>query len=556
MRKTLRVIMAIMSVLVAVFAFASLVYRLGEARSSGERSSGAEYSILRNALISMQTKESLQDQFLRNRLIALYKGSERLLAAQVLDESGLVVWKVPSDSAYFALPNTASVRGGFSAPEWSTVVFSTPLSENMKLLALYATVRRSDISSAAALPLIVAAVWCLILAFAILSLRKEDKPSAPADAARVGEVKPLAGDEATTAESFEEAEEIDEEKEPESPEIPEAAAPGSFPEEGSQETSFAEKLPPSAEAERGQGPAAASNRNFEESLAKLEEEITEWSTRHSDWSVQSDQPSRLDQASQSGQPSRQERPKEACPDENGQTRGQESRDGMDDELSEELEELESTAEEEPDSGAEATMEDSRESLQEFEELSAEADGELAASGTRPQTPSAAPQRIQAQTKADISNLPMPLSLSDSTLEARLSEELSRNPKNDVSLMLIHCAVNSPTDPAALALAVTIKDYIGSKDLVFELYKGAFAVVLPSVDLGGTLKMSEDLADVLAATLSLYRDIEGEAPVFIGISSRADRIVDAWKIYREASTAVHKAFAGGHSRILAFRPKSE
>ena len=562
MRKTLRVVMAVVSVLVAVFAFASLVYRLGEARSSGERSSGAEYSILRNALISMQTKDSLQDQFLRNRLIALYKGSERLLAAQVLDESGLVIWKVPSDSAYFALPNAASARGGFSAPEWSTVVFSTPLNENMKLLALYATVRRSDISSAAALPLIIAAAWCLILAFAILSLRKGEKSSVLADAARVEEEKPAAADEGlsadkatamdetttmdegrstdeeSSAESFAEAEEVDEEKEPENPEISEnqeAAARASTTGEESRETDLFEKLPSSTGTERGQNPATVSNRNFEESLAKLEEEITEWSTRHPDWSVQSDRASKQDQTSQSGQ---------------------ESREGMDDELSEELEELESTAEEEPDSGAEATIEDSRESLQEFEELSAEADIELGASGIRSETPPTVPQRIQAQTKADISNLPMPLSLSDSTLEARLSEELSRNPKNDVSLMLIHCAVNSPTDPAALALAVTIKDYIGSKDLVFELYKGAFAVVLPSVDLGGTLKMSEDLADVLAATLSLYRDIEGEAPVFIGISSRADRIADAWKIYREASTAVHKAYAGGHSRILAFRPKSD
>jgi len=33
-------------------------------------------------------------------------------------------------------------------------------------------------------------------------------------------------------------------------------------------------------------------------------------------------------------------------------------------------------------------------------------------------------------------------------------------------------------------------------------------------------------------------------------------VDAYKIYCEASTAVHKAFSGSHSRILAFRPKAE
>ena len=151
---------------------------------------------------------------------------------------------------------------------------------------------------------------------------------------------------------------------------------------------------------------------------------------------------------------------------------------------------------------------------------------------------------------------MSLSLSDSQLEARLNEELGRNIRTDISLMLIHCAVSSRSDPAAVALAVTIKDYIGSKDLIFELYKGAFAVVLPSVDLGGALKMSEDLADVLSATLSLYRDIEGDAPVYIGISARSDRRVDAYKIYREASTAVHKAYSGSHSRILAFRPKAE
>ncbi|PKL75620.1 MAG: hypothetical protein CVV27_14400, partial [Candidatus Melainabacteria bacterium HGW-Melainabacteria-1] len=77
---------------------------------------------------------------------------------------------------------------------------------------------------------------------------------------------------------------------------------------------------------------------------------------------------------------------------------------------------------------------------------------------------------------------MPLALGDSLLEVRLSEELARGPRTEVSLMLIHCGISSRTDPAAIALAVTVKDYIGAKELIFELYKGAFAVVLPSVDL--------------------------------------------------------------------------
>lgn len=550
MRKTLRVIMVIMSILVAVFALASLAYRLGGARSSGERSSGAEYSILRNALISMQTKDDLQDQFLRNRLIALYKGSERLLAAQVLDESGLVVWKIPSDSAYFALPNALSVRGGFSAPEWSTVVFSTPLSENMKLLALYATVRRSDISAAARLPLVVVVIWCAILAFVIVSLRKKDKAPVSSDNGEAAKIAPMPESAAPAAETFEEAEEINAEEEPDILENSAERPQEAFPEEngpeavGGDEQSAApeeEKVPvgnplASTATALKQKPAAATGQSFEESLAKLEEEITEWSTRHPD------------------QVSRPSQPAEAGPGGNGAARDMQSRDGMDDELREELDELESATEEEPESGTEATMEDSKEALQEFEELSAEAAEEQAETKDVPEA--AKPQRAQNQERPDIANLPMPLSLSDSMLEERLSEELSRNEKTEVSLMLIHCAVNSSTDPAALALAVTIKDYIGSKDLIFELYKGAFAVVLPSVDLGGTLKMSEDLADVLAATLSLYKDIEGEAPVFIGISARAERKVDAYKIYREASTAVHKAYSGGHSRILAFRPKPE
>ena len=195
---------------------------------------------------------------------------------------------------------------------------------------------------------------------------------------------------------------------------------------------------------------------------------------------------------------------------------------------------------------------SRETLQEFEELNAENSVEKPKE-TEPalgnfQIPAASANSFAspeaANERPDLANLPMPLALTDAQLEARLDEELNRNTKSELSLMLIHCAVSSRTDPAAVALAVTIKDYIGSKDLVFELYKGAFAVVLPSVDLGGALKMSEDLADVLSATLCLYKDIEGEAPVFIGISARADRKVDAYKIYREASTAVHKAYAGG------------
>ncbi len=493
MRKTLRALVAIVSILVAVLAIVSFFYRLGDMRTSGERSSGAEYSILRNTLMSLQTERDLADPALRARLLALYKASDRLLAAQVLDPSGMTAWKIPSVSRYFALPNDSSVRSGFSAPEGSTVIFTTPLSDGMRLSALYATLRRADISTAAKLPLMVVTLWCLIVALSFLFLGGKAKtgvPPKPADKSLVqpetalppeDESSPVIEAEATV--NHEPGPAFEPVQEPlDIPEDEDLREAGDLPEEP-EESGIVEDKPP----------APLSGKSFEESLAKLEEDIIDWSSRY--------------------------------PDQNEE---------MDEELGEELDELETSPEDEPEENEASATADSRETLQEFEELNAEATAE----------------------KKDLAELPMPLSLGDSLLEARLSEELARGPRTEVSLMLIHCGISSRTDPAAVALAVTVKDYIGTKDLIFELYKGGFAVVLPSVDLGGALKMSEDLADVLSTTLGLYRDIEGEAPVFIGISARSERKVDAYKIYREASTAVHKAFSGSQSRILAFRPKTE
>lgn len=573
MRKTLRALVAVVSILVAVMAIVVFFYRLGEARTSGERSSGAEYSILRNALMAVQTPNDFQDQFLRDRLIALYKGSDRLLAAQVLDASGFAVWKIPSGSSYFALPNDTSMRGGYSAPESSTVVFTTPLSEGMKLAALYATVRRSDISWAAKLPLIIAAVWCLIVALVIVFFsanRKEsilpEKFEAPFIDAADETTQPAKDMTLETPESGletdnPEAEEDEKEASPEEVEEPAAAvvpAPAAEP-YSSAKPAAQEEAPTPA---KPLADVVRSGRSFEDSLAKLEEEIIEWSSRHPEQGSPLPKSAEARKAlgevqTPAVQPSATQPPSVEPPIAQPQ-------DELDEEIREELEEIETAPEEEPAQNDETDLADSRETLQEFEELNAENSIEK----------TEAPESVHGQMRipasnmgsiagsatsgerADIASLPMPLALTDPQLESRLSEEMNRNGKVDVSLMLIHCTVSSRTDPAAVALAVTIKDYIGSKELIFELYKGAFAVVLPSVDLGGALKMSEDLADVLSATLSLYKDIEGEAPVFIGISARADRNIDAYKIYREASTAVHKAYSGGHSRILAFRPKAE
>ena len=563
MRKTLRWLLVVLSFSVAALALGSILFSLGELRNSGERASGAEYSIIRNALTGIRTKEDLKDDFLRQRLIALYKGSDRLLAVQVLDSSGLVLWRLPGDSSYFALPGNPSSRAGFSAPDLSTVVFTTPLNNGMKLVTLFATLRKADMAQAIKTPLIFLALWfgLMIAAFFVFGNDKVERKSAQesagepeaekqskekeaeaqsqepeqapeialiaeSEAGQQEDVPVQSGDSMGEAPGEEESRPVQEaeatvpdenaEAKPNNStallydqEIIEPQKPQEFDQTEEEEFFGEEDSIEEAEAEASFG---APRKNFEESLARLEEEIATWSSKHGD--LKTPPPSAEDAAK-----------------------------------TEEIQETQDFIE---------SLE-AEEELAELEALSKSENADekpAAPAALEKEPPSLAPELPVSSPGANLASLPLPLSLIDSELESKLREELDRSPKAEVSLMLIHCSVNSASDPAALALAVTVRDYIGAKDLIFELYKGAFAVVLPSVDLGGSLKMSEDLADVLSATLGLYRDIEGDAPGYIGISARSERRVDAFKLYREASTALHKAYEGSQSRILAFRPKSE
>ena len=551
MRRKLRSLAVLATLLLVLVAVGYFVYRIGQINSSGGRSSEAEYSILRNALVSIQSKAEINGELLRGRLLALYQGSDRLLAAQVLDESGLVLWKVPAKSRYFALPNETSSESGYSTPSFSTVVLSTPLAGGMRLTALYTTFRRSDVSKAALPSFIMLLAWFIVLCIALVFLRKDP-----------GEAKGPQGIDVPAIEN----EALALEAVPIERKVPEPQAPQSVSESplGEGEESASEGEPEKIvdiediedfedldemdqEAEEkpvGIGSSwlsphakrEASGRNFEESLAKLEEEVREWSTRKPI--------SQAFPANPGQPPSTVEIPESPAP--------APADDSLEEEIQEEIEEMDAEGDEQPlpDElpSREAPEFEAEELLKEFEELSADD------SPVQQAQPSRSPSPVSENGKRDLTDLSLPLSLQHAGLEARLAEGVARGGA-DLALILIHCGLTSDTDPAAAALAVTLRDYIGTADLVFELYKGAFAVVLPSVDLGSALKMSEDLADVLAATYSLYRDLDGEAPVYLGISARSGRTVDAFKLYREASTALHKAYSGGPSKILAFRPKS-
>ena len=608
MRKKLRVTIGILSLVAVAFTIISFIFRLSEIKASGELASGAEYSILRNAVASITTKEDFQDRFIRDRLLALYEGSTRLLAAQVLDENGLSVWKIPAESKYFALPNQKGGRAGFYSPQWSTVVFTTPLAGNMRLVALYASVFTSEISNAAKLPVFVIGGWFLIVLFLSFFLTKDkeegllpepiDTKAAaerqgsetiremaqtqeglieilPIDKTSGSETEPLGVQEkeSLTPEvaKTETSQMLEQQREAEfSPEplisygvsldaleksgmtsggnaqtMSETKSEHENQVEPPKDSEYTSNVQPAEIASlQGslQGPLSKSE-NFEESLQKLEEEIVLWTSRQkpaepalpaSFESQALKHPAVQPETANKPLPSTLETPAEkASASTNEESETQELPEGLDQEIEETLEELE-TEDSKPMNHDEPEIRPYKENVAPI--------------------PTSAGKESQEQEKRDISALSMPLSISEPNLENLLDDELVHGMERETSLILIHCELSGPQDPAANALFATIRDYFVAKELMFELYKGGFAVVMPGMDLGSSLKMSEDLADVLAATMNLYKDLEGEPPVFIGISSTGGRAVDAQKLYREASTALHKAYSGSPWHILAFRPK--
>ncbi len=141
----------------------------------------------------------------------------------------------------------------------------------------------------------------------------------------------------------------------------------------------------------------------------------------------------------------------------------------------------------------------------------------------------------------------PSSLSLDTLKRTLGTELQRS--QETSLLLIQCMLAGASDPSALALGVTIRDYFASESLVFELAKGCYAAVLPGTDAGASLKLAVDLDDVLTTTASLYKDL---AEDHLSTSESALSTTHSSPRLIRRPRALLKAHESG-SRILAFKP---
>jgi GGDEF domain-containing protein len=141
-----------------------------------------------------------------------------------------------------------------------------------------------------------------------------------------------------------------------------------------------------------------------------------------------------------------------------------------------------------------------------------------------------------------------------TLE-RLNAEISRSASFEQDLSLLVCSYDGLTsqDAAYRSIGEAIKGFFSFRDLAFERGDDGFSVILPNIDSSHAIRMAEEffkklvfLADGDYAELELL-------PLYMGISSRAGRLVDADRLTTEASSALEKARYEKDSHIVAFKP---
>lgn len=141
------------------------------------------------------------------------------------------------------------------------------------------------------------------------------------------------------------------------------------------------------------------------------------------------------------------------------------------------------------------------------------------------------------------------------LPDRLTAELARSASFEQDLALVVLAIDGHAESgeAYASVAKAVGDFWSFKDLAFERRDFGFAVVLPNIDLDHALRMAEEFLKKLTFLLGDRREPLDYLPVFMGISTRAGRLVDAARLTQEADAALGKAREERDSHIMAFKP---
>jgi GGDEF domain-containing protein len=144
---------------------------------------------------------------------------------------------------------------------------------------------------------------------------------------------------------------------------------------------------------------------------------------------------------------------------------------------------------------------------------------------------------------------------ESYMKERLDAEISRSAsfEQDLSLLVFCYDDLTSHDEAYRSIGKVIKEFFSFRDLAFERGDDGFSVILPNIDSPHALRMAEEFNKKLVFLAEGdYAELE-LLPIYIGISSRAGRLVDAGRLIEETATALDRARYEKDSHIVAFRP---
>ncbi len=147
---------------------------------------------------------------------------------------------------------------------------------------------------------------------------------------------------------------------------------------------------------------------------------------------------------------------------------------------------------------------------------------------------------------------------ESYLRERLDAELKRSASFEQDLSLLIASLdNSARGTEEYALFTkTTQEFFSFKDLSFQFGESGIAVVLPNMDIDHAIRMSEELLKKLTFLLQGRSDDMSYLELFMGLSSRSGRLVEADRMVSEAMAAHRKAKDERDTRIMAFRPDPE
>ncbi|MCL2233828.1 MAG: hypothetical protein FWB99_12225 [Treponema sp.] len=140
---------------------------------------------------------------------------------------------------------------------------------------------------------------------------------------------------------------------------------------------------------------------------------------------------------------------------------------------------------------------------------------------------------------------------------RLSSELHRcaSFEQDLVYMVMEFKCDEKIeDPVYLLFADEAVIYFTMRDLIFEMGEKGLSVIIPSVDLEQAMARAEDFRVRVANRLPEH--FESREKLYIGLSSRSGRLIEAGRLMMEASTALEKTQEEPVSHIVAFKSDPE